>query len=76
MAWDPIKLDALFQLLPKIELALEPFNARPHWGKLFTMEPAKMLAKYSKYEDFRHLAEQFDPEGKFMNEYLRQNIFI
>src|SRR6202043_2940750 len=30
---------AVRKLLPVIEKELAPFNARPHWGKLFTMSP-------------------------------------
>lgn len=76
MGWDPSKLDALLRLLPKIEAALEPFNARPHWGKLFTMKPAKYLAKYSKFGDFKRIAKQLDPKRKFMNDFLRKNVFV
>ncbi len=58
------------QILPKIERELAPFEPRPHWGKLFTMEPAKLRAQYERYEDFVALADRFDPMGKFHNRYL------
>ena len=31
--------DAVIKLLPVIEKELTPFNVRPHWGKLFTIDP-------------------------------------
>lgn len=33
-------------LLPKIEQALEPFRARPHWGKLFAYTPEQLQDRY------------------------------
>jgi alditol oxidase len=66
---------AVMRLLPKIEEALAPFNARPHWGKLFTMSPDQLELRYEKMHDFRQLLSQYDPEGKFRNAFLDLNIF-
>jgi xylitol oxidase len=63
------------QLLPVIERELAPFNARPHWGKLFTISPAELERIYKKMPDFIELCKQYDPHGKFRNEYLNKNIF-
>ncbi|KAA5541220.1 FAD-binding protein [Adhaeribacter rhizoryzae] len=66
---------AVSKLLPLIEKELAPFQARPHWGKLFTM-PAEVIAtRYEKLDAFKNLALQLDPTGKFRNEYLNQTIF-
>jgi xylitol oxidase len=62
--------EAVRQLLPLIEQQLEPFGARPHWGKLFTMPSARVQSLYGKLPDFRRLALQCDPRGKFRNEFL------
>jgi alditol oxidase len=62
-------------LLPLIEKTLAPFNAKPHWGKIFTMAPARLKALYSKMDDFKKLAKEFDPSGKFRNDFLNKNIF-
>jgi alditol oxidase len=62
-------------LLPIIERELAPFNACPHWGKLFTVSPATLRAKYEKLSDFVDLCTRYDPKGKFRNEFLKQNIF-
>jgi xylitol oxidase len=53
-------------LLPTIEAALAPFDARPHWGKLFS----SVGDVYPRLGDFRRLAAELDPEGKFRNEFL------
>ena len=34
--WKP-ELPEVKRLLPQIESSLAPFDARPHWGKVFTM---------------------------------------
>ncbi|WNQ10718.1 FAD-binding protein [Paenibacillus aurantius] len=61
-------------VLPLIEEALAPFGARPHWGKLFTMSPARLQPLYEKLPDFRKLLRENDPEGKFRNAYLNEYI--
>ncbi|SFS79386.1 D-arabinono-1,4-lactone oxidase [Saccharopolyspora flava] len=65
---------AVEALLPDIEAALEPFGGRPHWGKLFTTEPADLDLLYPKLADFRSLARRFDPDGKFTNDFLARTI--
>ena len=44
---------------------------RPHWGKLHFMTSARMLELFPKYEDFRRVRKQFDPQGTFLNPHLR-----
>jgi len=63
------------KLLPVIEEALQPFNPRPHWGKLFTMSPIQVQACYEKLSEFQQLARYYDPEGKFRNDFLDTYIF-
>lgn len=63
------------RLLPIIEKQLAPFEPRPHWGKLFTMAPAELQSRYERLDDFRRLAAQYDPQGKFRNEFLDTNLF-
>jgi alditol oxidase len=62
-------------LLPIIERELAPFQPKPHWGKLFTVPPAQLKASYEKLREFSKLAAQFDPDGKFRNEFLDANVF-
>jgi alditol oxidase len=66
---------AVRQLLPIIEEQLAPFQARPHWGKLFTMSPARVQSLYPKLADFQELLRTYDPAGKFRNSYLETYIF-
>ena len=63
--WDAVK-----QLLPQIEERLAPFDARPHWGKLFTIPMQTLQSRYERLSDFRALLESFDPQGTFQNTFL------
>jgi xylitol oxidase len=62
-------------VLPRIEAALEPFAARPHWGKLFTMPGSHIQPRYERLADFLALVKHYDPSGKFRNEFLNDTIF-
>jgi len=66
---------AVSKLLPIIEKELAPFNARPHWGKLFTLSPQVLASRYEKLANFKKLVAQYDPKGKFRNEFLNTTIF-
>ncbi len=67
--------DNVIRLLPLIEEKLAPFDATPHWGKLFTMSPRILHSRYEKLTDFRELLREYDLEGKFRNDFLRENIY-
>ena len=66
---------AVSKLLPIIEKELAPFQARPHWAKLFTTSPDVLASRYEKLPEFIQLAKTYDPQGKFRNEFLNANIF-
>jgi alditol oxidase len=66
---------AVKTVLPGIEKTLSPFGVRPHWGKLFTMEPAVLRSRYKRLPEFVELAKKYDPQGKFRNEFVNAYIF-
>ena len=66
---------AVSKLLPLIERELAPFSAKPHWGKLFTMAPARLDSLYEKLPEFLALAKKFDPQGKSRNDFLNTYVF-
>jgi xylitol oxidase len=68
--WDSVR-----KLLPIIEKELAPYSVRPHWGKLFTVEPAQLQSRYEKLSDFKDLLKEHDPHGKFRNEFLTTTIY-
>ena len=56
-------------LLPRIEDAL-PESARPHWGKVFTMDADRIRSRYPWWDEFAALRARMDPRGRFTNDYL------
>jgi xylitol oxidase len=51
--------------LSSVEKALAPFDARPHWGKVFLAVP-----DYPQLAAFRSLRDRLDPLGKFRNAFV------
>ena len=72
--WKPETPEVL-AVLPLIEAKLAPFNARPHWAKVFTMSPARLKQVYGNIPQFQALANQFDSKGKFRNQFVQDNLF-
>ena len=61
--------EAVLRVLADLEPALEPFDPRPHWGKLFLHAP-----RYERLPDFARLAETLDPRGAFRNAWLEARV--
>lgn len=72
--WKP-EWPAVRKILPMIEAKLAPFEPRPHWAKLFTLEPKTLQSRYSELANFKDLLRQHDPDGKFRNEFLELNLY-
>ena len=72
--WKP-ETAAVTALLPEIEAKLAPFDARPHWAKVFTVPPATLKSRYPKIADYQALVTKRDPQKKFRNEFIDKNIF-
>lgn len=70
------EVEAVGRLMPIIEKELAPLGLRPHWGKLFTIKPEELEKAYERMPEFRELAKQYDPNGKFRNDFLNQNLFF
>lgn len=47
-------------------------GGRPHWAKRFAAGPEVLKPLYPRWEDFRRLRRERDPEGKFLNSYLAE----
>jgi alditol oxidase len=59
-------------VLVAIEAALESFDARPHWGKLFAMSAERLRSVYPNSVEFADRVERHDPGGKFSNAFLNR----
>ena len=69
-----LETDAVMNLLPQIEAKLGPYGARPHWAKVFTMNTSTIAPLYPRLGDFRALAREYDPKGKFDNRYMSDHV--
>ncbi|MEE8603397.1 FAD-binding protein [Euzebya tangerina] len=50
-----------------VERALEPFEPRPHWGKLSHLDLATVADRYPAIEPMRALRDRLDPDRTFGN---------
>ncbi|MCW4458710.1 FAD-binding protein [Microbacterium sp. MPKO10] len=71
LTWLPAQADVEV-LLAELEERLLPLGARPHWGKLFAADSAALHAAYPKLADFRGVAERYDPNSMFRNDFVRR----
>jgi FAD-linked oxidoreductase len=59
-------------LFALIEPILRRYGGRPHWGKLNSLSGNDFAALYPRWRDFGALRRSMDPEGRFLNDYLRR----
>jgi len=71
--WKP-DWPAVRRLLPIIEKELAPFQARPHWGKLFLAGEGEIAPLYERLGDFGVLLDRVDPRGAFRNDWLTRHV--
>ena len=62
---------AVLPVVRRLEEALAGFEPRPHWGKVFALPAEVVRGRYPRLADFRALARELDPEGKFANAFVR-----
>ena len=55
-----------------IEPIYQPYGGRPHWGKMHTLDAATLATRYPHWDDFRRVRAALDPDGVFLNDYLRR----
>lgn len=62
---------AVLPVVRRLEEALDGFEPRPHWGKVFTTPGEVLRGRYPRLDDFRSLARGLDPHAKFANAFVR-----
>jgi FAD-linked oxidoreductase len=55
-----------------VEPILRRHGGRPHWGKLNSLGAADFAALYPRWKDAVEIRQTLDPDGKFLNPYLRK----
>ena len=71
--WQP-DWPGVARVLAEVEAALDDFEFRPHWGKLFLADAAVIGRRYERLGDFARLAGRLDPRGLFTNAWLRERV--
>lgn len=71
--WKP-EPDAVQRALVEVEAALQPMEARPHWGKLFLASAEAIAPLYQRLPDFTRLVDRLDPRGAFGNAWLDTHV--
>lgn len=61
---------AVRPVLAEVEQRLAPFAPRPHWGKVFGLDPSSVAAAFDRYADLAALLAELDPGGKFRTDLL------
>ncbi len=60
---------AYFNLFESIAASVA---GRPHWGKMHSLGSGRLRALYPRYDEFRRVRAEVDPEARFGNAYLTQ----
>lgn len=71
--WKPLQ-PQVEAVLPALEAALAPFDARPHWGKLFADVDRDLARLYPRWDDFTALVARTDPDGVFRNDFVERHV--
>ena len=58
-------------LFEVVEPILRRHGGRPHWGKLNSLKAADFAALYPRFSDAAKIRRDLDPEGRFLNPYLK-----
>lgn len=67
--WKPDAV-AITPVLAMLEERLMQFAARPHWGKVFSLDPTYVAAQYPRMSDACALASTYDPAHTFVNDFV------
>lgn len=68
--------EAVAELLVDIERSLTPFSARPHWGKLTSLDRDSISDLYPRLPEFRRLVTELDPDRKFASPFSERLLGI
>ncbi len=55
-----------------MEEIFKKYQGRPHWGKLHNRTPKELQVLYPQWHKFHSIRKRMDPNGVFMNDYLKK----
>lgn len=59
-----------------MEEIMKKYEGRPHWGKMHTRKMEDLLTTYPRLPDFLAIRQELDPNGVFLNEYVKKLMSI
>src|SRR6266567_6087408 len=54
----------------RFESIVAEVAGRPHWGKMHSLDAGRLRPLYPRFDDFRRVRAEADPDGRFGNSYL------
>ena len=58
----------------EVEAVMGEWGGRPHWGKRSFLSAAELAPRYPRWADFAAIRERLDPDGRFVNAWVRQTL--
>ena len=56
----------------EMEVIMQKYEGRPHWGKMHSMGKKELYTCYPKLPDFLAIRHELDPQGIFLNDYIEK----
>ena len=56
----------------EVEALMGGFGGRPHWGKWSFLGADELAPRYPEWEAFQAARSELDPEGRFVNDWVRR----
>ena len=69
--FEGMSFDAPFR---EVEAVMGEWGGRPHWGKRSFLSAAELAPRYPRWADFAAVRERLDPDGRFVNAWVRQTL--
>lgn len=63
---------SFWEYFTDIEPIFRAYGGRPHWGKKHTLKAHDLRPLYPEWDRFLEIRRMLDPEGVFLNSYLRE----
>jgi L-gulonolactone oxidase len=70
-AFEGMAFEAPFR---EVEAVMRGWDGRPHWGKRSFLGAAELAPRYPRWADFAAIRERLDPEGRFVNAWVRRTL--